>query len=154
MRGSLRRESLPMAIHMAYALSLVGVGILLTLHGEVAHAEWIPIDKPYQLHSLRTVYIDPETIHREGNLVTLSALIDWKSMQGGRSPTRFYSTKMTKQFDCTEKRVRALAATDFYGHMGTGEVIGGGGYTSETHWIAIEPGTLNQALHEAACEKQ
>lgn len=126
--------------------------ILILAPGPVL-AEWVAIDARYQLHPLQTAYIDPDTVHREGNLATISALIDWKWMQGNRSPNRFYSTKITKQFDCVEKQVRSLAATDFYGHMGTGQVIGGGGHTSEGHWIAIEPGTLNQGFWEAACGK-
>ena len=134
----------------------VGLWILFTVlilaHGPV-RAEWVAIDKRYQSHPLQTAYIEPGSIRREGNVVELSALIDWKVMQGGRSPTRFYSTTITKQFDCAERRVRTLAATDFDGHMGMGEVIGGSGYSSEGHWVAIEPGTLNQGLWEAACGK-
>lgn len=134
----------------------VGLCILFTVlilaHGPVL-AEWVAIDARYQSHPLQTAYIDPDTIRREGHVVVISALIDWKAMQGGRSPTRFYSTKLTKQFDCAERHVRTLAATDFDGHMGMGEVIGGSGYTSEGQWVAIEPGTLNQGLWEAACGK-
>ena len=127
--------------------------MMLTLIQTPVHAGWVVMDDRYQSPGLQTVYIDPSTISREGNVVIASALIDWKWMQGNRSPTRFYSTKMTKQFDCVEKLVRTLAATDFYGHMGTGEVIGGGDHTSEGHWVPIEPGTLNQGLWEAACGK-
>jgi hypothetical protein len=126
--------------------------VLIPAHGPVL-AEWVAIDARYQLHPLQTAYIDPDTICREGNLATISALIDWKWMQGNRSPTRFYSTKITKQFDCIEKQVRSLAATDFYGHMGTGQVIGGSGHTNEGHWIAIEPESLNDGLWETACGK-
>lgn len=134
----------------------VGLWILFTVlilaHGPV-RAEWVAIDARYQSHPLQTAYIDPDTIRREGHLVVVSALVDWKAMQGGRAPTRFYSTTITKQLDCAEKQVRSLAATDFYGHMGTGEIIGGGGNTSEGQWVAIEPGTLNEGLWEAACGK-
>ena len=126
--------------------------VLILMYGP-AYAEWVAIDTQYQSHPLQTVHIDPNTIHREGTVVTTSALIDWKWMQGNRSPTRFYSTTMTKQFDCAEKRARTLSATDFHGHMGTGEVISGGGHTSEDHWIAIERGSLNQGLWEVACRK-
>ncbi|MBX3330372.1 MAG: hypothetical protein KF722_08225 [Nitrospira sp.] len=126
---------------------------LLVLLQKPVDAEWIAMDQRYQSPGLQTVYVDHDTIRREGNLVTLSALIDWKWMQGNRSPTRFYSTKLTKQFNCGENQVRTLATTDFYGHMGTGQVIGGGGHTSESHWISIESGTLNQGLWEAACGK-
>jgi hypothetical protein len=127
--------------------------IILALTHENVDAGWVTIDQQYQSPGLQTVYIDPDTIHTKGNLVTISALIDWKWMQGNRSPTRFYSTKMTKQFDCVEKLVRSLSATDFYGHMGTGNPVGGGGHTSEGHWATIEPGTINQGLWEAACGK-
>jgi hypothetical protein len=126
--------------------------VLILAHRPV-RAEWVAIDERYQSHPLQTAYIDLSSIRREGNVVQLSALIDWKAMQGGRSPTRFYSTKLTKQFDCAERQVRTLAATDFDGHMGMGEVIGGSGYSSEGHWVVIEPGTLNQGLWEAACGK-
>jgi hypothetical protein len=127
--------------------------VLILAHRPV-RAEWVAIDERYQSHPLQTAYINLSSIRREGNVVQLSALIDWKAMQGGRSPTRFYSTTITKQFDCAERQVRTLAATDFDGHMGMGEVIGGSGYSSEGHWVAIEPGTLNQGLWEAACGKR
>ena len=126
---------------------------LILVHGPV-RAEWLMIDNRYQSPGLQTVYVDPGSIRREGNLVTISTLIDWTWMQGNRSPTRFYSTKLTKQIDCAETRVRTLAATDYYGHMGTGEVIGGGGHTSEGHWVAVEPGTINEGLLDAACGKK
>jgi hypothetical protein len=127
--------------------------IILALIHKNVDAGWVTIDQQYQSPGLQTVYMDPDTIHREGKLVTISALIDWKWMQGNRSPTRFYSTKMTKQFDCVEKLVRSLSATDFYGHMGTGDPVGGGGHTGEGYWIAIQPESLNQGLWEAACGK-
>ena len=135
----------------------IGFSLLLTLLAilpGVVMAEWVVLDGRYQSHPLKTAYIDPSTIRREGNLIVLSALIDWKAMQGGRTPTRFYSTKITKQFDCSEKLVRTLAATDYDHHMGTGEVIGGGVPASEGHWVAIELGTINQGLWEATCGKE
>ena len=127
--------------------------VVLPLVYAPVQAEWVALEARYQLHPLQTVYVDPGTIHGEGHLVTLSALIDWKAMQGGRSPTRFYSTTLSKQFDCKEKLVRTLAATDFYDHMRTAEVIGGGRNTGDGHWIIVEPETLNQGLWKTACEK-
>ncbi len=127
--------------------------ILLHMDGPV-FAEWVALHDQYQSHPLQTAYIDPATVHREGNLVEVSTLIDWKAMQGGRTPTRFYSTQLAKQLNCQERRVRTLSATDFYGHMGTGEIIGGGSYPSEGHWVAIEPGTINDGFLQAACRKK
>jgi hypothetical protein len=130
----------------------LGIASLILVYAPV-QAEWIALEARYQLHPLQTAYVDPGAIHREGHLVTLSALIDWKAMQGGRSPTRFYSTTLSKQFDCKEKLVRTLGATDFYDHMGKAEVIGGGSNSGDGHWIVVEPETLNQGLWETACGK-
>ena len=127
--------------------------MLLVLSSGPVYAEWVAIEKKYQSPGLQTVYIDSATIRREGNLVTIVILIDWKWMQGNRSPSRFYSTKITKQFDCVDKRLRSLASTDFYGHMGTGRPAGGSGYTSEGHWVPVEPEGLNQGLWDVACGK-
>jgi hypothetical protein len=43
-----------------------------------AYAEWVAVEKDYLLPGLRTVFVDPETIRREGNLVTMRQLIDFK----------------------------------------------------------------------------
>ncbi|MDH4079557.1 MAG: hypothetical protein OEU68_07060 [Nitrospira sp.] len=134
-----------------YRISFCLLVVSLLMLPEVGWAEWVALDARYQSHPLQTAYIDSSTIRREGQVSTLSTLIDWKAMQGGRTPTRFYSTKITKQFDCAEKLVRTLAATDYDHHMGTGEVIGGGVPASEGHWVVIEPGTINHGLWEAAC---
>lgn len=127
--------------------------VMLALVHQPTEAGWVAIDRQYQSPGLQTVYVDPDSVRREGNLVTLSALIDWTWMQGNRSPTRFYSTKFTKQFDCAEQQVRTLAATDFYGHMGTAHPVGGTGLSSEGHWSAIQPESVNQGLWEVACGK-
>lgn len=126
----------------------------LILTDDPVSAAWVALEDQYQSHPLQTVYIDLDALHREGQVVEFSALIDWRAMQGGRTPTRFYSTKLTKQVDCATKRVRTPLATDYYGHMGTGEMIGGGSHASEGHWRAIEPGTSNEGLWKAACGKK
>ena len=127
---------------------------LLMLCDGFVYAEWVALEDDFQSHPLQTAYIDPDTIHREGHGVLLLVLIDWKAMQGGRTPTRFYSTTLTKLVDCAERRVRTLTSTDFYGHMGTGEVIGGGHPIGQGHWVAVEPGTITHGLWNAACGKQ
>jgi hypothetical protein len=126
---------------------------LILIDGPV-YAEWVALEDQYQSHPLQRMYMDPDTLHREGNIVGISVLIDWKTMQGGRTPTRFYSTTLTKLVDCAERRVRTLTATDFYGHMGTGEVIGGGSAISEGHWAPVVSGTITEGLCDAACGKQ
>lgn len=130
--------------------------MLLFLSGAPAYAEWVAVEKDYLVPGRQTVYVDPESIRREGHLVTLWQLTDFKWMQGnqglgplGFGPHRFFSTKTHKQFDCVGKRVRLLAFTEFSLHMGTG--IAAHGYVDRDNWLAVEPESINQALWEFAC---
>ena len=129
--------------------------------------EWVALENQYQSPKLRMVYIDPDTIHREGNLVTLWQLTDYKWMQGtgavinpfrfGRLyryalvPHGFFSTTTRKQFDCSEKRVRLLEFAEFSHHMGTGRR--NNGYVDQDNWLSVEPESVNHALWEVDCGK-
>ena len=126
--------------------------ILFFLSTVPAYAEWVAVEKDYLLPGLQTVYVDPGTILREGNLVTMWQLIDFKTMQGNRSPGRFLSTKTHKQIDCAEKRRRVLAFTEFSRRMGTG--IAANGYVDKNNWLPVEPESINHALWEVACGKE
>jgi hypothetical protein len=135
---------------LAYLLGLWSLISLLVLVSESVYAEWVAVEKDYLAPGRQTVYIDPDSIHSEGNLVTLWQLIDFKWMQGSaRGPARFMSTKTHKQFDCDGKRVRLLAFTEFSHSMGTG--ISVDGHIDSGHWMPIEPDSMNYALWEVAC---
>lgn len=125
---------------------------LLVLSSAPTYAEWAEVDKDYFSPGLGTIYIDPDSVQREGNLVTVWQLVDFKAMQGGRSPTRFFSTKTLKQFDCGEKRFRLLAFTEFTDGMGTG--ISDHGYVDKNNWLPVEPASVSQALWEMICDKK
>lgn len=123
---------------------------LLFLSTVPACAEWQAVEKDYLAPGLQTVYINPESIRREGDLVTMWQLIDFTWMQGNpRGSTRFLSTKTHKQFDCAEKRLRLLAFTEFSGGMGKG--ILAHGYVDKDNWLPVESESMNQALWEFAC---
>lgn len=126
---------------------------LLVLSSVPTYAAWVAVEKDYLLPGLQTVYVDPDTIHREGNLVTMWQLIDFKWMQGNpRGPTRFLSTKTQKQFDCVEKRLRLLAFTEFSRGMGTG--IPRDGYVDKDNWLPVEAESISYALWEMVCDKE
>ncbi len=137
---------------LAYSWGFWLLITLLVLSSGSVHAEWVAVEKNNDLAGILTVYVDPDTIRRKGNLVTMWQLIDFKTMQGGRSPSRFSSTKIQKEFDCAEERLRLLALTNFWGNMGTGEPSGT--YVEGGNWVAVEPDSINQALWEVACNKQ
>ena len=128
------------------------ITLLVVSHGP-AYADWVAVDEKYQVPGLQTLYVDPDTIRREENLVTMVILVDWMWMQGnGRRAHRFMSTKTHKQFDCADKRLRLLAFTEFSRHMGTGRR--NDGYVDQDNWLSVEPESVNQGLWEVACGKE
>ena len=148
-------RTLPLAYFPGFWLLIT----LLVLSSVPAYAEWVAVEKHYLSPGRQTVYVDPDTIRREGSLVTMWQLIDFKWMQGnqgigplGFGPHRFFSTKTHKQFDCAEKRLRLLAFTEFSRRMGTG--IPADGYVDNGNWIRVEPESINHALWEVACGKE
>ena len=133
-----------------YVLCFWSLIAVLLLSAVPANAEWVAVEKDYLLPGLQTLYVEPDSIRREGNLVTLWQLLDFKWMQGSaRGPARFLSTKTHKQFDCTEKRLRLLAFTEFLRPMGTG--ISADGYVDKDKWLPVELESINQALWEVVC---
>ena len=152
----MNRRKLKENCHKLPLASFSGLWSLITLlflSTVPAYAEWVAVEKDYLLLGLQTVYVDSDTIRREGNLVTLWQLIDFKTMQGnGRGAHRFLSTKIHKQFDCAGKRLRLLAFTEFSRRMGTG--IAANGYVDKDNWLPVEPESINHALWELACGKE
>lgn len=131
---------------------------LLVLSPVPAYAEWVAVERDYLSPGLQTVYVDSDTMRREGNLVTVWQLIDFKWMQGnqgigplGYGPHRYFSTQTHKQFDCATQRVRLLAFTEFSHHMGAGTPARG--YVDSENWLTVEPESINQAVWEVACSR-
>lgn len=114
------------------------------------YADWVTVEKPYPVRELQTVYFDPTTIRREGDLVAIWQLTDYKWMRGGaRGTPRFLSTIIHKQFDCADKRLRLLAYREFTHSMATGEASWG--YVDTDMWLPVEPDSINHALWEIVC---
>jgi len=126
---------------------------------------WVALQRGYLSLGSQTVYFDPDRVKRDGNVVTVWQLIDYKMMQGTGAvinpfafggiyryqlvPHGFFSTTTQKQFDCAKKRVRLLAFTEFSHHMGTGRR--NNGLVDQEKWLPVEPDTLHHALWEVAC---
>ena len=125
--------------------------VLLVLMCAPAYAEWKPVEAKNQLPGMRTMYIDPDTMQKEGNLVTVWELIDYNEMQGGRGPGGYSSKKIHVQFDCAKEQLRFLSIKDYSDNMGSGEPVGGGG--SGGDWEAVKPTSIHHAVWEVVCKK-
>ena len=97
------------------------------------------------------MYVDPDTLRRTGDLVTMWHLADFKTPQTVNDVS-FLSLTMHAQYDCTYLRWRRLALTNFSGHMGSGDVA----YTNaeEGEWTPLASKSLGELLWLEACNKQ
>lgn len=122
---------------------------LLVLSSGPAYAEWIAVGGNEEAGV--TVYADPGSIRRKGNLVKVWHLNDFKTVQVALGNS-YLSVKAQHQYDCTENRERILALTKFSGNMGRGKVV----YkdSRERKWKPVEPGSVSHDLGKLACSKK
>ncbi|TKB93880.1 MAG: hypothetical protein E8D41_04805 [Nitrospira sp.] len=119
---------------------------LLVLCSAPAYAEWVEVG----ITDEATVYVDPDTIRRKGDLVKMWYLHDFKTTQTVLKKS-YLSSRSQDEYDCTEDRHRALASTSFSGNMGSGKVRSS--YSIKGKWEPVLPGTLTQTLWKVACDK-
>ena len=109
-----------MPVHVRPFLTLpLALITLLVLRSEPASAEWVGIGDN---NAGMTVYVNPDTIRRKGDLVKMWSLYDYKNIEmiAGRSSL---STRIQYELDCAEERFRLHAYARFSGNMGSGTVV-------------------------------
>ena len=111
------------------------------------YAEWLLVDRNDQVK----VYVDSETISRNGEVVSVWVLDDLKTAQT-RGFSTFLSTFAQEEHDCAGKRFRLVAIERFAGNMGTGKSI----YkkSGESHWAPIPRETMAQSVWKFVCGKK
>jgi hypothetical protein len=119
---------------------------LLVLSSGPAYAEWVEFAKNDQLGA--TMYVDPDTIRRTGDLVKMWSLLDYKTVQTS-SGGSYLSTKEQSEYDCTEERERLKAFAAFSGSMGSGTVVSLN--PTEDKWVPVAPDSSGQAMRKFAC---
>jgi hypothetical protein len=133
---------------LTYWLGFWSLIILLLLSSVPAHAEWVAIGTTDNA----TVYADPDTIRRKGNLVAMWQLYDYKTVQTVAGNSHL-SSKLQAQYDCLEERDRRLASTWFSGNMGNGNVVFFNN-SDEGKWSPVAPQTVGNVLWKVACAKK
>jgi len=121
---------------------------LLLVSSGPAYAEWMSLGAS---DSGTTVYADPATIRREGDLVKMSVLFDFKSIQT-KADVSYLSAKAQMEYDCAEQRFEGLAVMYFSGNMGNGTLLDR--TSGKGKRLRISPGSLDHALWKLACGKK
>ena len=131
--------------------SCVGLWFLITLlvlSSGPAYAEWVSALKN---QTDPTLYVDSDTIRRDGTVVKWWELLDYKTVQTVAGIS-FLSMKVLREYDCAGERIRVLAMADFSGNMATGTVV----FTdfAQSNWVPVQPESRGQTLWKAACGKE
>jgi hypothetical protein len=98
-----------------------------------------------------TTYVNPSTIHKDGNKVKMWYMKDFKSMQE-EAADRFMSITFQGEYDCKETRSRILAFTWYKENKGEGNVV----YTetAPAEWNPVFPGSVEETVFKYACERK
>jgi hypothetical protein len=124
------------------------MGLVLMAIANAASAEWTAAGDSDEFIQ----YVDRATIRRNGNLVKMSSLTDFKTVQKSAAGKSYLSEKQQAEYDCKEKKKRYLAFTWFDGQMGNGKVVVSNGDV-RGEWRPIAPGSSGETLWKIACGK-
>lgn len=91
----------------------------LCLAAVTARAEWTVVAENDQIR----VYADRATLRRQGSIVTMWSLMDYRQNQLGKNGS-YLSSKGHDEYDCALRRTRLLLTTEHDGRMGTGKMLG------------------------------
>lgn len=112
-----------------------------------AMAEWVKIGDMKEFDN----YVDPSSVRKNGNIVTMWSLRDFNTQQA-LSSMKFQSDKTKADYDCAELRIRSLALIVVSGKMGSGETIFS--HSQPGKWNTVAPGTVEDARWRFACGKK
>ena len=115
-----------------------------------AHAGWRPITYATGSGGF-TIYVDPATVLRRGDLVKMLVLYDFRFVQAIKD-TSYLSATWQQEFDCAEHRSRHLSYRYHSDNMGNGKVMLAGDDESNK-WSAIAPKSAADILWTIACSK-
>jgi hypothetical protein len=132
---------------LSYFLGFWSLIILLLLGSGLAYGEWVSISLS-KMEGSYDVYADPATIRRNGDLVKMWILYDYKILQSATGVAHL-SDSIQMEANCTEKLQRRLAYRWWSGNMGVGNVVFS--YSAEGNWIPIGPGTVGHTVWSFAC---
>jgi hypothetical protein len=70
-----------------------------------------------------TIYIDPSSIHKEGDRAEMWTLIDYKNPQPDKTGKQVLSDKLHYRYDCQGRQLSIIATSAHAGPMASGEII-------------------------------
>jgi Surface-adhesin protein E len=128
-------------------MSRIFLMLLLVIVSGNALAEWINVGG----NEYSTIFADPASILRVGNIVKMPSLFDTDIAQVAGSIS-FMSSKTLDEYDCEGKRSRTLAFYWYSGNMGQGNMLYSN--TDPGKWNPVMPESVSETLWKFACGKK
>jgi hypothetical protein len=138
-----------MNIFMCFTL-LWSLLAFLFISSTSAHAEWRLIRYAEGSGGF-VIYVDPSSLLRQGDLVKVGVLYDFKFVQAIKSKSHLSAT-WQQQFDCAEHRVRHLGYKYHSDNMGNGKVMLAGD-DEGNKWSPVAPKSAAAILWNIVCDK-
>ncbi len=123
--------------------------LMLAVVSSSAMAEWVEVAgsaKGTEKTEVITVYADPDTILKTGNMVKIWSLTDYKITEEESCVT---SARQKDEYDCKEKKHRILFIAFYSGHMGKGETVFIDNERGD--WHQPLAGSVDEAILDFAC---
>jgi hypothetical protein len=119
--------------------------LLLGVVSNSAAAEWVAVGGNDQ----SSIYADPATILKAGDIAKMWHLVDFNSVQTKPSGKRYVSEKLQYEYDCAQERARMLNFLSHTGNMGRGGMVEGDYHAQK--WEPLLPGSAIAHLRKLAC---
>lgn len=130
-----------------YAMQRAVLAIVLVGASASAGAElWVKVGENEKF----TAYADPATMRRDGNMVKIWTMFDYRTAaQPGDAGRKFLSIKRYTEYDCKQARMQVFEAVTFSGNLTKGEMVG----TTRQKLKAspVASGTADDLLLDLAC---
>lgn len=108
--------------------------------------EWKPVGRGGPV----VLYVDPSSIRKEGKMVKMAMLLDYKEPRAEAYGTA-NSMMSIDEYDCAGNRSRTLYVSEHPGNMGQGKAIAAESRTGD--WVQVPPGALSETASMVACGK-
>jgi len=120
--------------------------MVLILISTPAAAEWTMI----QTGDNENVYVDFDSLQKQGNLVTVSTLNDYNFKQQKNE----LSTQFTELHDCKLKKFKALSLSYYSENMAKGNVIGASSFNEpEIAWSDVVKYSVGELKANIICSR-
>jgi hypothetical protein len=121
--------------------------MVLSVASNGAAAAWIAIG----VSEPSTLYADTATIQKNGDVVNMLDLLDFKTAQVS-GDYRYQSSKTLSEYDCKEQKSRIRHFSWHSGHMGLGRIVHM--ELDSNEWLPVPPRSGVEKLWNIACGKQ